>query len=205
MNKKAELDLIYRKSIHLSSLWIPFTYHFLDFFEMLLVVLFSTTVVLLWDRNRNKKNALGKFIRHINKITHLDKVLKTHEKNGLTGASLMMVSTLLCMMLFEKEIVIIALTILVVCDTLACLVGIKYGKPCKTTKKSILGSQAFFISSIIVSFPLAHLYDLPLIPLFISVMAATYFEHCSNIIEIDDNFIIPISFCITFVLCSALM
>jgi dolichol kinase len=197
---------IYRKTIHLSSLWIPFVYHCLDYFQMLIIMVAITPCLIFWDTQRNSKGRNGKLIKKLNKIFHLDRILRPHEASGkLTGATLMMMSGLLCLMIFPKEVFIIAFTVLVVSDTCAYVVGKTYGKPNKTTGKSYVGSQAFAISSIVISLLLGSAYGLELLPLVIASLTAAYFEHCSNVIKIDDNFVVPITYSLAFIISAALL
>ncbi len=196
----------YRKYIHLSSLWIPFLYNYLDYFQMLIVMIFCTLCLVLWDTQRNSKSKFGALIQHINELLGLDQILKSHEQNGhLTGATLMMISGLLCLLLFPKELFIISFTVLVISDAVANFIGRKYGSPFKATKKSLIGSKAFALSSFIISFILGNVYGMELLPLAIASLTAAYFEHCSNIIKIDDNFIVPITFSLAFVITSAIL
>jgi dolichol kinase len=196
----------YRKSIHLSSLIIPISYHFLTYLQMLTLMLLSTICIIAWDTNRNKKNWLGAKINTLNKVFKLDTVLKKHEKSGkITGATYMMISGLICLMLFPKEVFIIAFTVLVISDACANLYGKKYGKPNKITGKSLIGSKAFAMSSFIISIVLGKSYGLELAPLMLASLTAAYFEHCSNLLKIDDNFIVPISYSFSYLIFAALL
>ncbi len=197
---------VYRKSIHLSSLIIPASYHFLDYLQMLILMLISTVSILVWDTNRNKKSWLGSFIKQLNSYLKIDITLKQHEKTGqMTGATYMMLSGLICLMLFPKEIFIIAFTVLVISDTCANLYGKKYGTPNKITGKSFAGSKAFAISSFVISIILGNAYGLELAPLMLASLTAAYFEHCSNLLKIDDNFIVPISYSSSYLIFAALI
>lgn len=207
MLQKAMIDpKDYRKYIHLSSLWIPLLYNYLDYFQMLVIMIFATFCLVVWDTQRNSQSKIGALVRKINDSLYLDHILKPHELNGhLTGASLMMISGLLCLILFPKEVFIISFTVLVISDATANFVGRNYGSPLKATSKSLMGSKAFAMSSFIISFILGNIYGLELLPLAIASITAAYFEHCSNVIKIDDNFIVPITFSLAFVISAAVI
>ncbi len=165
-----------------------------------------TPCLILWDTQRKTKGFSGKLITKLNKTLRLNQILRAHEAKGkLTGATLMMVSSLLCLMIFPKEVFIISFSVLVICDTAASFAGKIYGKPTKETGKSLIGSQAFAASSIIVSLILGNFYGLELLPLVIASVTAAYFEHCSNVIKIDDNFLVPITFSLAFVISAAII
>ncbi len=50
------------------------------------------------------------------------------EKKNLTGATYVLISALICALIFPKVIFVTAFTILIISDTMAALIGRKFGK-----------------------------------------------------------------------------
>jgi len=178
----------------------------MEYFNMLLILSFLAATIIYWDTHRFKTSKSGRFVQGFNSYFMLNRLLKPHEQNKkLTGATFMLISAILCVMIFPKEICIIAFSILIICDPIATFVGILFGKKSKTSGKSIVGTEAFAICSVSISLIFGCHYELDWAPLIIAAIASTYFEHVSNIVQIDDNFLIPVSYCLAFVIFSALL
>ena len=123
-------------------------------------------------------------------------LLRTHEHGGeskrLNGATHVLISATLCVLVFPKLITITAFAVLIISDSAAALVGRRFGKK-KFFNKSVEGSTAFFLSALIV------IAATPKISAgageyFIAIVAAaigTVVEALS--IGIDDNLSIPLS------------
>jgi dolichol kinase len=79
--------------------------------------------------------------------------LREHEfdnhKKNLNGATYVLLSALICVIIFPKVIFITAFSILIISDTFAALVGRRYGKR-KFLAKSLEGTLTFFFSASIV-------------------------------------------------------
>jgi dolichol kinase len=80
-------------------------------------------------------------------------LLRKHEvdskKKNLNGATYVFISALLCVIIFPKVLFITAFTVLIVSDSMAALIGRKFGKH-RFLSKSLEGTLAFFISATIV-------------------------------------------------------
>ena len=108
-------------------------------------------------------------------------------------ASYVFLSSCIVISLFSKEIAIVTLLIMSISDSLAALIGKKYGK-IKFQDKTLEGSITFFLSSmvIILFFP-----NIDLFAGIFSVIITTLIES-SKIFNIDDNLTVPLSFSIFY-------
>jgi dolichol kinase len=134
-----------RKSIHLSSLVIPLGYRFvLDYnrrvaFVLVLMALVISLVVefhRFWQRSFRKT-----FHRFFGTI------LRKHEMKDFTGATYLLVSSLICIAFFDEPIAAASIAFLSIGDTFAALIGMNFGKrKFLRNNKSLEGSLACFVS-----------------------------------------------------------
>ena len=104
------------------------------------------------------------------------------------GAFFFAVSALLCVILFPVPIVVPGLVTIAVLDSVATLVGIRYGKRRVYNGKSWEGTIAGIVVTILVLLP------------FLTVPGAVVVSVIAGLIElfspIDDNLVVPVSVCI---------
>ena len=173
-----------RKAIHLFNLIIPFSYWFIipDQNQFKIIIITFTALFILADYFRTKSKLIKKLF-----ILFFDKMLREHELKGqFTGATWVMISASVTILVFSKYIAIISLIFMSIGDTFAALIGRKYGK-LKIYDKSFEG----FLGGLIVCLVAAYFYD-PL-PFYISsfgALAAMLLETLP--LPFDDNFRIPI-------------
>ena len=114
-------------------------------------------------------------------------------KPRLTGATFVLLSALICILLFPKVIVITAFAILIISDTAAALIGRRFGRhPFRS--KTVEGTTAFFVTASVVV-ALAPKIDYLATEYLIGSIAAVlgaFVEAVSGDL-IDDNLSIPIS------------
>jgi len=186
-----------RKGIHLISLSIPISYFFFNR-DLLLFVLGPLTLIsfvldILYKENLEVKRIINKFF---------GKMLRPHEtKKGLilTGATWVLISAFLSILIFPKLIAVTALSILVVSDISSAIVGRKFGKT-KFLNKSFEGTIAFIISAVIMVFIIGILFSTPYSFFIAGIVASiigAFAEVYSGTCKIDDNFSIPFSVGIT--------
>jgi dolichol kinase len=185
-------DELVRKLIHLFSLSIPIIYYFIPRSDAILILSILTFVALFLDTSRYFFPSVGKiFYRYFGFL------LRKHEldasKKNLNGATYVFISALICVILFPKVFFITAFTILIISDTMAALIGRKFGKH-KLLSKSFEGTLAFFISASIVVFLTPKVDNLPM-EYIIGIIAAAVGAIVENISFgfADDNLAIPIS------------
>ena len=185
-------DELVRKLIHLFSLSIPIIYYFIPSSTSITILIYLTIFALVVDGGRFISKSFAKIFYQafgfLLRKHELDK-----EKKNLTGATYVLLSALICALIFPKVIFVTAFTILIISDTMAALIGRKFGKR-KFLRKSFEGTLSFFISASIVviftpkvgNFPMEYLIG------FIAAFVGAIVENISYGIA-DDNLSIPLS------------
>jgi len=104
-------------------------------------------------------------------------------------------AVLLTIITFPKPIALVAIFTLAIADPLSAIIGIKYGKRRIVSHKSLEGSAAFFISTLVVSLFVLGIYSgglngmVALISLLVAFLASG-FEMLP--LKLDDNLTIPL-------------
>lgn len=182
---------IFRKSIHLCSLSIPIIYYFISREKALLLLVPITLIFLVVDLLRHFHASTGKIFYEV-----FGWMLRSHEfdqtKKRLSGATHVLISATLCVLIFPKLITITSFAILIVSDSAAALVGRRFGRR-KFLKKSLEGSAAFFFTALIViaATPKVSSEAGEYVIAVLAAAFATVIEAMS--VGIDDNLSIPIS------------
>jgi len=113
-------------------------------------------------------------------------LIRDHEHNTLTGATYLVLSSLLCITLFSKTVAVAAISFLVLGDTMAALVGRSFGKK-RFFQKSIEGSLACFFSCLLCG---SLVPQLSFGVSVVGALVATLVELLP--LPIDDNLRIPL-------------
>lgn len=183
-------DELVRKSIHLTSMLIPVIYYFIPKLDALVIlgglVIFAMTLDLSRYFSPQIAKVFYKMFGFLLRKHEID-----NEKKNLNGATYVLISAFIGVFIFPKVIFIAAFSILIVGDSMAALIGRKYGKN-KFIFKSLEGTLAFFISSCIVIlfapkigyFPEEYLIG------FIVAFIGAFTENISYKF-VDDNLSIP--------------
>lgn len=141
-------DEVVRKLIHLCSLSIPIIYYFISKNTAVIILSIITFAAIIVDLARYFFPAAAKIFYKI-----FGFLLRKHEvdvqKKNLNGATYVFISALICVIIFPKILFITAFSILIISDSMAALIGRKFGKH-KFLSKSFEGTLAFFLSAIIV-------------------------------------------------------
>lgn len=181
-----------RKGIHLTSLSIPIAYYFLPRDTALAILIPVTILTLLVDVMKYFHGPTAELYYRL--FGHL---LRHHEREGkkktLNGASWVLISATVCVIIFPKLIAITAFAILIISDTTAALVGRRFGTK-HFRGKTLEGSTAFVLSGFIVILFTPKVQYLPL-EYFIAMVSAII-GAAAEILSfdiIDDNFAIPVS------------
>jgi len=180
-----------RKAIHLCSLSIPIVYSFISRPTALAILVPLTLLVGLADIARFLHPSIGRVYN-----SYLGWLLRAHERNHdrrrLNGATYVLLSATLCVLFFPKLIVITAFSILIISDTLAALIGRKFGRR-PFFKKSLEGTATFFLSAVLVVLltPKIEYHFMEYAIGVISAFVGALVEALS--IAIDDNLSIPLS------------
>jgi len=185
-------DELIRKLIHLCSLSIPVIYYFISRYDALIILGILSFLALIIDLGRYSFLKFGELFYKI-----FGFLLRRHEKDlikkNLNGATYVLLSAFLGVLIFPKIIFINAFAILIISDTSAALIGRRFGT-IPLMKKSLQGTLAFFISAIVVIIVAPKLGN-NLIEYFIGVAAAfigAIVENISNDL-VDDNLSIPLT------------
>jgi len=181
-----------RKSIHLSSSVIPFSYFFLDRKTEIIILSVFTFLMITVDLLRLKNKTIKGLYLKI-----LGPILRRHEtENGrelFTGGTYIVVAYLICVIIFPQPLAIMAMLVIIFCDSAAAITGKVYGKHF-IGNKTIEGSLAFFITGVIIVFVTPKLtgssneYFVGIA----AVLLTTIFELLP--LKIDDNISIPVFF-----------
>ena len=185
-------DELVRKLIHLCSLSMPVIYYFISR-DLAIIIIGSLSVfALTLDLGRYFSEGLGKLF-----YKFFGFMLRKHEmdsrKKNLNGATYVLISALLTVLIFPKVIFINAFAILIISDTMAALIGRKYGRH-KFLAKSLEGTLAFFVSAVIVCM-LTPKIEGSIVEYGIAIFAAAVGAIIENISFgwADDNLSIPMS------------
>ena len=182
---------IARKIMHLSSSVIGFSVLFFDEEFYVPVLLVASSLVILFDLLRIRYETIRKiFNLFFNVFT------RSSENNKITGSSFLFIGASIVTLIFEKEIASAGLLILSFSDSSAAIVGIMFGKT-KLFRKTLEGSTAFFITSLIV----LNLLGFNIFETIIVAFVVTIVELLSSY-KLNDNISIPVSTCITIYLTS---
>jgi dolichol kinase len=173
---------IKRKIVHLATLSIPIGYAMLPeetVIAILLPLFFGFLIVDLLRHYHSKMTAL--FQRYF-----LGTVLREEERDRFMGSTFFLFSSILVVLIFQKSIAIVSLLILILSDTAAALVGKGIGK-IRVFGKTLEGSLAFFVSSLIIVWVYP---DLNRLWGSLAALGATLIELLP--IRVDDNLTIPL-------------
>ncbi|BDQ02713.1 MAG: membrane protein [Ignavibacterium sp.] len=185
-------DELVRKLIHLFSLSIPTIYYFIPKSVAIIILASLTAFALVVDVARYFHPEVGKIFYKIFGFL-LRKHEVDHEKKNLNGATYVLISALIGVIIFPKVIFVTAFAILIISDTSAALIGRKFGKR-PFLRKSFEGTLAFFISaSIVILFTpkLTESFAEYMIG-FVAAFIGAIVENISYGIA-DDNLSIPLS------------
>lgn len=190
IEKNYKIEFI-RKSIHFCSLSIPVVYFFIDKITALNILIPITILFVVFDLARYYYQPGAKLF-----YKYFGWLLRNYEidikRKRLNGASNILISAIICVIIFPKILVVTAFSVLIISDSLAALVGRRFGKR-KFFKKSLEGSLSFIGGGFLVILltpKVEYFYAEYLIAAF-AVVVAAFFEATS--VVVDDNFTIPLS------------
>ncbi len=185
---------IQRKGIHLLSLSIPLLYSVVDKNTALWFLVPLTFAFVVVDVVSHRSGLVRELV-----LRFFGSLMRNHEKRVdkfmLNGASYVLLSACMCVIVFPKIIAITAFTILIVSDICAALIGRRFGKHA-FLDKSLEGTVAFAVSAFIVVFVIAAAFSAPLSYLVTGCIASAIgalVENVSPRLHLDDNLSIPVS------------
>ncbi len=177
-----------RKGTHMGALLVPFLYiWWLDSDKALaLSILIPIALsISLIEVSRLRGWRLWKVFKPFT-----GSMVRKHEEAGdFTGAFYILWMFCLVIAIFKPDIASISVSFIIVGDTLAALVGRRYGKH-KFRGKSLEGSLACLFGTIVVAFVGYELFDLPLAVGILGAFVATVVEAIPDFV--DDNLSVPL-------------
>jgi dolichol kinase len=181
---------IFRKLIHLSSLWMPVAILQFGVKPALAIFGVALSAVLLFEIMRKRR---GQMALALNRA--FSGVIRPQEYGAfrLTGAPFVLTSGILLCLVFSPIIAATALAIALVGDTAAALIGRRYGWT-RIGNKSLEGSIAFFVAGMATLACIAWATQQP--SAFITAGAAAAFvasitELYARFLLLDDNLTVP--------------
>lgn len=176
-----------RKMLHLSSIWMPIMIYFLPRQQSLLILKASVGMLLILEITR-------RIFPTIRENRWLNSMLRPEEhKYFLCGATYFVLGIIVSLRCFGSEATIISTSILVFADTLAALVGLKYGQ-IHINNKTLEGTMTFFLTSIIIETILNRILHMQhnIEQVLLISFIATLIEFFSKNFRLNDNFTIPL-------------
>ncbi len=176
---------VFRKLLNLFALFIPIVYYFVPTPYGKWLLFLVTIAILVVDLMRLKLNLFKDAF-----VLLFGSFLRKHEIWSITGASYLMLGSMISVLLFPKMIAVAALFYVIVGDTFAAIFGLRFGR-LKLFKKSLVGSFSFLVVSVALAFLISTLPNpLPLKVALIGAGVATLIEALP--LNLDDNFAVPI-------------
>lgn len=181
---------IVRKLFHLTNLSIPVIYFFIPKSTALQILIPLTVAMITLDLIRFYHQPTARLFNRFFGI-----LLRSSERDGnnlrLNGATFVLISATICIIIFPKLLAVIGLVTLTFADSAAALFGKRYGKR-KFFDKSLEGSIAFFIAAcfVVLVTPKFNYEITEYLLGFIAAAFGTVAEAASGFL---DNIAIPIS------------
>ena len=149
VNKSFKKEL-YRKLIHLSSLWIPALIYFVkpEISISIFSIIFVGDVILEYGNYKKWHWARRTFGLLFYRALRNKELKRSHLQ--LSGGAYVMLAAIACTLLFPSNIAVVAMSVMLISDTCAALFGKAYGMRRLYKNKSLEGTAAFFISALII-------------------------------------------------------
>ena len=182
---------LYRKAIHLSSLWIPLFLYFAH--EGVSVTVFATLLVadLVLEYANFKRYPWARQVFMILFSKTMRNKETIHARFQATGSMYVLSAAIVCTILFSKPIAVIALSVMLISDTAAALFGKAYATRKLYKNKSLEGTTAFFVSALLVNMICSPIFPFNIVSV-VACILATLAEVFEDKLDIDDNFSIPL-------------
>ena len=187
-----------RKLIHLSSFWIVFAIWFLPRVWCILFLCAITIFVLVSEYETHKNSLCARIYRFL-----FSPVLREKEKDavfGFSGAPYVLIAALALVIIVSKSVAIFALSVLLISDSSAALMGRAFGRHHLIGHKTVEGTMAFLLSGFLISFLFQYTTYLPLNLCFCGVFLGCLGDLFNEKIHIDDNLSIPLLTALPFLL-----
>jgi dolichol kinase len=193
---------IVRKAIHLNSLLIPVIYSFITRELALWLLVPMLCAALLIEVGKHYSEPFARIYYRV-----FGRILREHEHDRtrfhFNGATYVLLSAVICVLVFPKLITITAFAILIISDSTSALIGRRFGtRP--FFRKSREGAIAFFVSAVLVVL-VAPKAEGSMMEYAIGIAGAFVGMVVESASRIDDNLSIPLSVGAVMWLCYALL
>lgn len=182
----AQLDYrgeVWRKLLHLFAMVMPIGYHLAPRWLALSAIFVAFIFSLFADICRLRQWRIQRFWTPVT-----DYIVRPKESGGFTGATHILFSGFVCLLLFSLPAAALAMSTIILGDAAAALVGRRWGRhKFYHANRSWEGSLSFLSASLLAAFVI------PGLPLWVGVAGAvigTFVEAFSK--QIDDNLSVPL-------------
>jgi len=167
------------------GLSIPVTALFLPRVVLLISLGVVTFIFLAFEILRFRATGINKWF-----FSFFRPLLREKEVSRLTGASYMLVASLMAFLFFQRDIAVLALCFLAVGDAVATVVGKRIGKR-RLLSKTVEGDLACFVSCIVIGFVFYYAgFNIRLLTTLVGSIGATIIEAMP--LPINDNLTMPL-------------
>ena len=181
---------LYRKAVHLTSLWMPLFILLAE--RNWSIILFASllTLNLIVEYTAYQKTAVigGLFRRMFIKTLRGKEVCRT--RFVPSGSVYILAAALTVSVCFSARAAAAAMSIMLISDSCAAIFGKFFGSFRFANGKSVEGTTAFFVSAVLTVMFFFPTLSLPVV--CITALAATAAEFFEKELRIDDNFTIPV-------------
>lgn len=175
-----------RKAIHFGSIAVPVGLHYFPRETGRTLILILALGMLTVDVVRLQVPRVRTIFYFL-----LGRIIRDHERFNLLGSTYLLLSSLICVYAFPKSVAVAAIAFLVIGDTLAALVGRRWGRT-RILDKSLEGSLACFLSCLFAGWLLrTQGGELSDSMIWFGSLVATLVELLP--IPLDDNMRIPLA------------
>ncbi|MDM7992725.1 MAG: SEC59/DGK1/VTE5 family protein [Candidatus Fermentibacter sp.] len=180
-----------RKAVHLASIVIPLAALLMEKTLLVMVLAGAALLLLLVDYLKLRNHGFKAFF-----MSAFGELLRKHERQGgITGSTILVASAALTILVYRQETAVAALLFLSLGDSMAALVGRRYGRIRLVCGRTLEGSLAALLSCLFASAVLLLIcpffgWHLTPFALIAGSLAATVVELVD--IPLDDNFRIPV-------------
>jgi glycerol-3-phosphate acyltransferase PlsY len=167
------------------GLSIPVAALFLPKMALLIALGVSAFIFLAFEFLRFRFSGINSWF-----LRYFGPLLRQEEASRLTGASYIVIASLISFLAFPRDIAVLALSFLAVGDVVAAIVGRYMGKR-RLLGKTLEGNLACLISCIATGFVFYYAgLDIGLLTIFLGSITATITEALP--LPVDDNLTMPL-------------
>ncbi|MCE2992658.1 MAG: diacylglycerol/polyprenol kinase family protein [Alphaproteobacteria bacterium] len=185
---------IYRKIFHLTSIWIPIVIGLLSKTHAVMLIGFCLICMLFYEKLKDES---PDFMNGLKKV--LGWLINFKKSKTLSSTTYVLTASFLAILFFDKEIAITSISIMILSDSVASIVGRSFGKRI-VYDKTMEGSAAFLVTSIVISmFLFFSMYDTQkfIISSLAGSIVATIAELIASKIDVNDNILVTLSTAVT--------